>query len=273
MKLDIDLTPLEQFIARAAAPPRWDIIQQGLGEAAEFVRQTWIGAVTGGHIAGMKRTINSQEYAQGLQTGDSLRLISPLEAVVACTWHGAEDIQRGSPPYDLKPGLIYSTRVRFTKKDHQPFHRVAFRQGTPGGSGGGSGTGRANIHMVMPTQVHRVAKQGGTWHDFGSVGLGQQSKPAAALQGRADAHGHTPPGMPVAGGYTWKSGAYQNLQRYNNANQSVYLTFRTISRKSDPKSWWHPGFEAVPLPELVVKATRDQVNQHMVEVVKAAYGF
>ena len=40
------------------------------------------------------------------------------------------------------------------------------------------------------------------------------------------------------------AGMKRQVQQYRSASQSQRTTFRTISEKSDPKAWQHPGIEA-----------------------------
>lgn len=53
-------------------------------------------------------------------------------------------------------------------------------------------------------------------------------------------------------GYQHKSFKYEGLTRIvksysGKTKQSTYVTFRRVSDKSDPKSWWHPGFPGIHL--------------------------
>lgn len=43
--------------------------------------------------------------------------------------------------------------------------------------------------------------------------------------------------------------SYRNTNTGKTFNQSQYLTFRRVSDKSDPLSWWHPGFSGVKMAQ------------------------
>ncbi len=63
-------------------------------------------------------------------------------------------------------------------------------------------------------------------------------------------------------GYKWKNSKYDYLVRKtktykSGAKRSQYLTFRRVSDKSDPKSWFHPGLKGIKaFPKVSKKAEK-----------------
>ena len=108
---------------------------------------------------------------------------------------------------------------------------------------------------------------------------------ARALKASREASGRTQWGVKVQGtekkyrpgqnpttGYHHKNGKYEGMVRvektYERATQSKYLTMRVVSTKSDPQSWWHPGYQAHHIAEGVKQYCKPQVEEM---IQQAAY--
>jgi hypothetical protein len=134
---------------------------------------------------------------------------------------------RGAP-FDMKPGLLGGPRHRFGK--HGPYTIVPLRVRTPNARGGGK----------MPAAVYRAARRapmGGTVAvPSAYANAGRTSNPR----------------------YQRKAGVFARMQRRPGpANKSVYLVFRTVSMRSSPASWWHPGrrVETPPQARRMIETT------------------
>lgn len=70
--------------------------------------------------------------------------------------------------------------------------------------------------------------------------------------------------------YTWKTSPFENLSRFvgTQGNTSGYMTFRTISEKSDPASWIHPGLRAMHIAGNAVEAIRPEFLSAVSAVAK-----
>jgi hypothetical protein len=61
-------------------------------------------------------------------------------------------------------------------------------------------------------------------------------------------------------GYTWKTGQFHGMVRFSNSvGGSQYITFRRVSRNSDPHSWMHPGVKPRPVRQVVIERTQSKV--------------
>ena len=150
----------------------------------------------------------------------------------------ANALEQGAEPYDLKKGLLKSSKVRRTK-DGKPYIHVPFQLKTPGGGARGASP------PVMPRPVYRLASQ---------LGIGQQLK----LPKKYEDYGmktRLSADLKKWGHYTWKSSPYQGIVKIPAVKGpgSTYMTFRTVSKNSDPSSWIHPGFRAKNCIEETVK--------------------
>src|SRR4029079_18480094 len=109
--IERDLSPLEDAIA-SIANPNMTPLTDSIRAAAEYVRQTWGQAVQGLLLPGMIRAVTNDDYYESLQTGESLRMITPLHGSVISTYAGLDRIEQGYASYDMKPGLLASPSSR-----------------------------------------------------------------------------------------------------------------------------------------------------------------
>lgn len=142
----------------------------------------------------------------------------------------AESIEAGTPEWDMKLGLPGYKKAR-RAKDGTLYLVVPFRHGNP----------KAVTLNPMPNSVYKLAKQLSYSYHLGTVGT------------RVSASGHT---VPVFG-YAWggklpeglvpkmkehhKTDIFAQMYRFNGPKHTNYITFRTMSQKSDPKSWIRPA--------------------------------
>lgn len=126
-------------------------------------------------------------------------------------------LETGFGPFDIKVGLGKSSRVK-QKKNGGWYITVPFRHSTPGSFMYGA---------PMPKNVYAAAKK--------LQNSGRLSYPGAGDKSWT--------------GYQRKNKTYDGLTRivksYQKAKQSQYMTFRRVSDRSDPMSWWHPGYQGV----------------------------
>lgn len=73
--------------------------------------------------------------------------------------------------------------------------------------------------------------------------------------------------------YEWKSSPFENLTRFEDKDGKTkeYMTFRTISDKSDPDAWIHPGIRAMNIAGNAVQAVRPQFDKAIAEVIEKAF--
>lgn len=167
----------------------------------------------------------------------------------------ANAIEQGTGPYDLKKGLLKGPKAKQTI-DGKPYTHVPFQLKTPGSGVSGPSP------PVMPRSIYRMASQ---------MGIGQQMK----LPQKYEDYGiKTRLSADVSkwGHYTWKTSPYQGIIRTQTVRgqpvaggKSAYVTIRTVSKKSDPASWIHPGFRAKNL----IEEASNKLEQIFPEVLEA----
>ena len=182
------------------------------------------------------------DYLMGLNSEESVQYPyngSYSEGLITLVGKVATSLETGYQPYDMRKGFENSPKTHKTK-DGGWYARVPFRHRTPGTSGVAVG-GNA-----MPADIYGQAKD---------------LKPGEALLGTEANH---PPGTSWTG-YQHKNGLYEGMTRvvkqYDSTAQAQYVTFRTISSKSDPKSWWHPGYKGAHVLNELVPFAQDTMNK------------
>jgi hypothetical protein len=223
-------------------------------------------------LPGMTRPVHDDDYYESLHTGEALQLPEPLHATVVCTYQHVDRVEDGYAGFDIKPGLLRSKSAKTGKKG-QKYIAVPFRHMTPQ-----KGTSANRAHgAVMPPDVYKIVRKSGAFQDPGDPGmgeqLGQRSKLAAVVNLQALARDEE---APMATNYTWKYGLYHGMRQikkqYGKTEQSTYWTWRTVSERSDPSSWIHPGQAANPVIAAVIRATEADVQRIVLAAARAAWG-
>jgi len=176
------------------------------------------------------------DYLQGL-VHERSRRIAGNEGFITLVGAFPNMIEGGSPPFDIKPGILESERAHIGMAG-QRYLAVPFRWGTPGALG-------ESFSGVMPKSVYKEARE---------------LAPTTSAPGRGVIYGgrtrrtegrfppQVRPGYGRWGGYQHKTGIYQGIIRqqktYEKATQSHYTSFRMVSDRSEANSWIHPGFVA-----------------------------
>lgn len=142
-------------------------------------------------------------------------------------------LEEGASPFDMKDGLMGSSKVKFTKNGKK-FITVPLRWTTGIDQGNIGGT-------KMPSEVYKEARKLSTKE---SIKLGslpdkyQQVKSRPEIQDSA--------GKVLFDEYTHKHSIYQGITKVTDGvtSQNVYMSFRRISENSDKNAFIHPGFLA-----------------------------
>ena len=145
----------------------------------------------------------------------------------------AEAIEEGKGPFDEKLGLLASPKAKQTK-DGSPFITVPFRHATP------QAIAESGIFSsIMDPEVYDLAKNA------------QRQLRRIDLPPEHQVLGVRPeirvPGLRVPE-YVHKAARYEGLVRVdvsssNLETRGAYMTFRRVSKNSDPNSWWNRGIE------------------------------
>lgn len=207
------------------SPQIVDVVENSIRTSLALVRDRWQTEV--------QNKLNSTRplYLQGLQF-DSIMYPyeSPLSGAVVLKGELPNMLEKGYGAFDIKIGFSKSPKI--TKKKNGGWYlTIPFRHSTP----------KAFMYgQAMTKDVYKVAKKLNPYHS----GLGNTSL-----------------NWPGAGDVSWtgyqhKTNKYNGMVRivksYQKATQSQYMTFRRVSDRSDPSSWWHPGYAGVHAAEKIM---------------------
>lgn len=254
-------------------------LRAGISEASRFVQATWQQAVMGAvqlpGVPEIRANIGLRQlYAENIVLGDQLAVpeAGMLKRMVIATKQIARDLEYGRGPWDMKPMLLNGPKARVGKNGR--YNIIPFRHGTSAKHGANAhfkampkdvlGQAKAlkpSFAMMAPTKVRLPG---------GKIQTSMQPKAlkwGSSLSGTATAH---PPRQNPTTGYQHKAGVYEGMfrirKRYEKATQSKYMTFRVVSDKSDPKSWWHPGYK----PHGITKGVSDYCQPGVEAIIREA---
>lgn len=253
--ITVDLSALSSI--QDDMTPDFDILQQAIVNAAQFVRDTWVSAVTGTILPGMTKAVNEDKYAQALSTGESLSFPAPLYGLILPI--NADQIvsrvEDGYGPYDMKPGLLNGPKSRATKDGKGRFNTVPFRHYTP------NTNSPISVGLKMPNDVYGQAKKltRTTQNPDGSINWGE-SLDWDKIQRTSWT------------GYQHANDIYHNMYRVGYQKHTQYVTFRRVSTNSKPSSWWHPGVSGNPVTEAVYNYCMPQVEEMLMKTAEKAFG-
>lgn len=254
-------------------------LRAGIAEASRFVQGTWQQAVMGAiplpGVPEIRANIALRQlYANSIVIGDQLAIPEAgfLRRNIIATKQIAIDLEYGKGPWDMKPMLLGGPKARVGKNGR--YNIIPFRHGTSARHGqnanfktmpkdvhGQAKALRPSFAMMVPTRVRLPG---------GKIETSMQPKGLKwgdRLRGTEAAHParHNP-----TTGYQHKSGIYEGMyrirKRYERATQSKYMTFRIVSDKSDPKSWWHPGYK----PHHIVRGVSEYCQPGVEAIIREA---
>jgi hypothetical protein len=141
-------------------------------------------------------------------------------------------LEEGCPPYDMKKSLLRSPKAK-TGKGGNKYITVPLYLKTKGSSS----------PPAMPPSIYKAASK----LQFGQSLTLPKKYEGYGLRTRLS------PDLKRWGHYTWKTSPFEGIvkiQRWPGLvplglpreRQAMYVTFRRVSKKSDPNSWIHPGF-------------------------------
>jgi len=210
-------------------------IEAAVAQAAGFIQATWQQVVMGAlQIPGAKQPgVNiglRKLYADNIVLNNMLIGGGSIAQKVVALKQIAKDLENGKGPWDMKPMLLHGPKARISKKGLR-YNIIPFRHST-------SSSNMPNSNAPpMPRGIYQQARE-----LKASVMAGNKMK----WGGKLPATGK--PGQNPTTGYQHKNDIHEGMVRiektYGKTTQSKYMTFRIVSEKSDPKSWWHPGYQA-----------------------------
>lgn len=202
-------------------------------------------------IAQTKLNSTRADYLLGLNADNSITFPDAFTGVLTLRGKWPNMLETGFPAYDMKAGFMGSKYVKHNK-DGGWYLTIPMRHRSP------NSTGSAVGGSPMPADIYAQARQ------------------LRGNTGRLTGTETNYPAQTSWTGYQHKNGIYEgmvkNTKQYNKTKQNTYFTFRRVSDKSDPQSWWHPGFEGVKaLPE-VITFTQDTFNKVFQDYIKGIMG-
>jgi hypothetical protein len=186
----------------------------------------------------------------GLNADNSMEFPDSFTGVLTLRGKWPNMLEEGFSAFDQKNGFMNSKHIK-RKKDGGWYLTIPFRHRTPGTAGSAVGG------QAMPDDIYAQAR---------------------ALKGGEKLTGTETNYPPQTSwkGYEHKSGIYEGMKRitktYNIATQNMYMTFRRVSDKSDPDSWWHPGFPGIRALDVVEPFARSTFQQVLNRSIKDAMG-
>lgn len=196
------------------------------------------------------------EYQKAMYT----ERVSPTEVIFGLTSRKSKlamMVEEGSSPFDEKIGFTASSKVK-QKKDGGWYLTIPFRHATPQAVAD-SGV----FASILPPDIYKIAKNKNT-------PLSQIDLPVKHSIPGSRAEINT---MKIkVPEYIHKTPQYQGLVKVDIAStpeekRSSYMTFRRVSDKSDPTSWWNGGIEPPRklMDKALAEANIDLVSQMVID--------
>lgn len=253
----------------------------------EYVEQytisTWLQSVSGGGPLG--RSLRDTRYQNEVQSGSLIKRENSRGIRISVVTGGeiAALYESGQAPWDMKPGLLSGPNAKMGLNTR--YNTVPFRHGVPrkGAAGGHFQTMPQEIYKIVRSNKPKhggrvfvvqdaadksksflVKKSKGGFKSHLTADMNSSVKTGIIsrghrLSGTGDFHRQGKVIFPKAGvqgqghvkKYTWKTGKFEGLvkfsKQYDKGRGGQYMTFRRVSDRSDPSSWYHPGFARIPI--------------------------
>jgi len=210
----------------------FSMTQQDVDGMSEFVVDEVTAAFARKWDNQAKTNLNStrEQYRNALQVSKRGRFTGVVSLNPA-VWI-ANALEMGASSYDMKTGLLNSSKVKYTSKG-KPYITVPFRFATAGSVGESS-----LFAGVMPTTISNQVQQAPPKSSLKMEQIPSQyhMPKSASLRNRLRSRGFSQMER-----NTKVTSIYEGLQR--NSKGSGYVMFRRVSLNSDADRFIHPGFE------------------------------
>ncbi len=244
LTIDIDTSGLTRLIN--SLNPDYSVVGMTLSEAGQVITETWQAAASGTKLPGMAKAINQPDYAKSID----YHLRGELDLVIQGDDAATQKIQAGSGSFDMKPRLLAGPHAR-TGANGTRYNIIPFRHNP------------ANLSQGAMTALIQDL------HSF-KTNIGRRSKlvngtAQMTVQGNYVSKG----GLRIpANHYTWTTGPESRIRN----TQSGPVTWRTVSDKSNPASWWYPSVAQNPIVEAVWDYVKDDVTEAVISAWWEAIG-
>ncbi|MFZ4618795.1 MAG: hypothetical protein ACOYM2_21730 [Rectinemataceae bacterium] len=240
------------------------------------IEATWKSVANGAPLNGEVLVKNpSGGYAAGVK----VRQVGPFDYTVYNDSKGAEGIENGTPPLDMKQTHPYGPKGRVANKGTKtnprwvPYLIVPFRWGTPGASGG-------HFRNIIPNQIYSMLRMQIRAGQFirTQVASETHSEPnfwgeavqRAQYQGENGREGWGSMLRGIGGNIEGLSAMDADTRKKKKG--SAYFTFRVISADSPAGSWIKPATPAKNVAKKVADYTRDIITEMVEAAIKADLG-
>jgi len=216
-------------------------------------------------LNGLAANISAAAYNMGKQYAESkldttrdqyvsnlkLDKLSPSTYLISLD-PSVNHLEDGYDAFDMKPGLLNGPKARYTKGGVK-FNIIPFRIGAKEA---------APVLKYGSAVAPRDFTQ--TWKkDFGGalnakkagisgIQRGADGTPLQGVVGRVGRNKNVPPNL---------QGMNKIQKTYGKTTQSQYMTFRTVSSKSKPSSWQHPGFKGIQAFQEIERFADAEINR------------
>lgn len=211
MEVLFDFTELEAVVH---AEPDYNHIAQTMQDAAEVVARAVKAALSGADIPGMTKPVHAEKMAEWVRSeyGTYEFTVSIPEEV--------KEIEAPRGPWDMKPSLLSGPKHRVDKRGN-PYNIIPFQhKASDLPSVTAEMASRLELSQIVGNRLEvRADDQHEIWRNTYQWGtsLGKQ-----------------------------ENKRFSNMYKFGG---DKLITFRTVSTKSAPDSWIHPGHPANPITE------------------------
>lgn len=229
------MTPLPVYIDLSEVGASLQLTAERMSALSSFVLDRLVQRYSEEWTNGVTRELKAtrQDYLRAM----SFDRVSSTEAVFTLNYSKENPVpimlEVGHEPFDEKVGFSQSPR-KHTTKDGGWYVTVPFRHATSEAlaeSGAFAG--------ILPKAIETMAKQSSTPlkqadlpNPFAASG---QRAVIDRMNKRVEAYKHK---VSIYAGLVRK-----DISSTTSERRGGYFTFRRVSDKSDPMSWWHKGFE------------------------------
>lgn len=204
--------------------PDYTIVGQAIHDSGDAVADAIRAALTGAVFPGMTRKVKKPNQADAVRH-ENLGLFE-------FSVQTPQEVEEAKPAYDMKPYLLRGPKHRVGK--HGPYNIIPFTHKSAG----------------MPEVVAQMAAQ----LTLSQI-IGQRLE--VRLDDQWEAMRNTYEWGSSLGKMPQEQKRYSNMYRFGD---DKFITFRTVSSRSKPDSWWYPAQPANPVAESVWKVIAPAVE-------------
>lgn len=213
--------------------------------AAKLIQKSWQNWAMGGALMGAENIKNPNPR---LASSIRIRKTSDFDISIETDSRYMEQIQNGTPEFDMKTKYPYGNKSRVSKKG-VPYLIIPFRWGTPNKNGGA----RAHFGNTIPLEVYKILQS----RKFKKSETTENTHPEANYKGKDIEHAE----------YNWgdrindeDAGNANGMVKMKSNTGSTYFTFRVISAKSPERAWVRKEVPANDVLSAIKNTTKENVE-------------